>query len=323
MIYFLWGTGLIACCHLIATNVANSHMADDSSGKSANEISAPEWIVGIFRSLGLLRLLRNRGTFRIRIFCISLAAVWIFLGTTYGVLVEEWSYLHSIYFAVGAMSAAGVPNPPCLNGDDLYPEASCQLGTVRGFALGMYIIIGVPLFAFTIGLLAGYVVEHYATLNRIRIQSSTHLNRIGPTQSPKGFAFPTNVPGASQKVGGGWSYCCTKNRSSESESDFVLAELLRRGRICGYELAEIRKIACMKCSCCAHKDSAEPTPPLPEMSVRWFRRKRFLIPLLFLVSLLGVYLLIYFGQLPQVSVANITVNATAASNITPQGISSS
>ena len=43
-----------------------------------------------------------------------------------------------VYLCIGA----GVPSPNCSNGDDQYPLATCQLGTTRGLALGVYLIIG-------------------------------------------------------------------------------------------------------------------------------------------------------------------------------------
>jgi hypothetical protein len=323
MIFFLWGTGLVACCHIIATNYANSQVVENSSGKISGELAAPEWAVNTLRSVGLLRLLRHRGpSFRIRIFCISLAAVWIFLGTLYGVYVEEWSFLHAIYFAVGAMSAAGVPSPPCVNGDDLYPDASCQLGTLRGFALGIYLIVGVPLFAFTVGLLAGYVVDYYAVLDHKRIKSSSHLPKLGLPPSPR--VEPRNNILSSTGKASNSSICwCTRNRtaSSETESDFILGELIRRGRICGSEVTEIRKSLCGRmCSCCitvrgSNRDSAR-EPELVEISTRrWFQYKRFVVPLICSIILLCLY--VYVNSLPEMqTAANLELDALVGAALT-------
>jgi hypothetical protein len=46
------------------------------------------------------------------------------------------------------MAASGVPPPICLPKEG-YDD--CQLGDIRGVFVGTYVIIGVPLFAFTLG----------------------------------------------------------------------------------------------------------------------------------------------------------------------------
>ena len=259
MIFFLWGTGLIACCHLIATNFATDIIQENSSAKAShavggNDVNAPGFIVRVFRSVGLLRLLRSRGVFRIRIFCVFLAVIWIFLGAFYGIFVEQWSYLHSFYFAIGAMSAAGVPNPPCENGDDQYPSATCSLGTVRGFALGFYLIVGVPLFAFTVGLMSGLVVDSVAEADYRRIRSNESFSRLSTSNN-------NHHPVSTSPSTGHCSQCsaavasrnwCRRNYGASSmcvaspidqpttPADCILAELLRVGKICNSDILDIR-----------------------------------------------------------------------------------
>jgi hypothetical protein len=88
-------------------------------------------------------------------------------------------------------------------GDDQDPLATCSLGAFRGFAIGFYIIVGVPLFAFTIGLVAGLFFDILGSRtkpnsrNTMR-RSHLELSRLDLTHSEKSnsesnVALPSNI----------------------------------------------------------------------------------------------------------------------------------
>ena len=62
----------------------------------------------------------------------------------------------SLYYAVGAISTAGVFPPNCIDHTDDY---DCQLSNLQSILAGTYIIIGVPLFELTMVEVVSLLVE--------------------------------------------------------------------------------------------------------------------------------------------------------------------
>ena len=73
---------------------------------------------------------------------------WTALGILYGTLYERWDVLYALRFAIATMAASGLPVPPC---EVTAGYVGCQLGYRRAVFVGVYVLIGVPLFAFTLG----------------------------------------------------------------------------------------------------------------------------------------------------------------------------
>ncbi len=59
---------------------------------------------------------------------------------------EEWDFILSLYFAVSALSTAGLQTPSCVGAD----LEKCHLPDRHGAYLGLYLMIGVPLYAITL-----------------------------------------------------------------------------------------------------------------------------------------------------------------------------
>ena len=73
---------------------------------------------------------------------------WTAIGILYGVLYEKWDLLYAFRFSIATMSASGLPVPTCVEKEGY---SGCQLGNRRAMFVGVYVLIGVPLFAFTLG----------------------------------------------------------------------------------------------------------------------------------------------------------------------------
>lgn len=171
------------------------------------------------------------------------------------VIFEQRTFFDSMYFAIGAMSAAGIPTPHCVDGDDELPTATCQLGNVHGFALGVYIIIGVPLFAFMIGHISGYVVETVALAKFKRISRQDSLERLDIVEDDDSIngepcidsmrnnaIFTVNeLTSRGYEIPSFVGHCCLQAVNTDIK-DFVLIELLRRKRVTENELLAIQSM---------------------------------------------------------------------------------
>jgi hypothetical protein len=118
---------------------------------------------------------KNRN--RVKIICAAL--LWTGLGVVYGMAIEEWDFVVALYFAVSALSTGGLQTPTCI-GENVF---ECNLGNLRAiycggccqlthsyltltllFLLihhlhtGMYILVGVPLYACAMGQFAGLLL---------------------------------------------------------------------------------------------------------------------------------------------------------------------
>lgn len=91
--------------------------------------------------------------------------LWIGVGLLYGLLFEHWTWTYSLKFSLAAVSASGTFPPTCL----ATPNGSCDLGTTRSLLVGTYIIIGVPIFAYTMGQFAELLVERAIRYNEQRL----------------------------------------------------------------------------------------------------------------------------------------------------------
>jgi len=73
------------------------------------------------------------------------------LGTCYGRFHEGWSFIHSLYFAITALSTAGLQGP----------TAELSENTFSMFFMGFWTLTGVPVFGMALGSLANVLVADY------------------------------------------------------------------------------------------------------------------------------------------------------------------
>ena len=195
--YFLWGTTLLAgavaaTANTLITNagkvaaderkrimqlqstvsnrVGNKKKSAESSSSTGLDESAkyyknlsdthPHMIYLQMRFYEFLRSI-HWFHYRSKYIAISSLLFWVFVGFLYGEYYEGWDYSYSLKFAFAAVSASGSFPPTCP------PTAagSCDLGTVRSLLVGSYIIVGVPIFAYTMGQFAEFLVEHAIRVN--------------------------------------------------------------------------------------------------------------------------------------------------------------
>lgn len=170
LFYFLWGTTLLAGAITSAANmIVNSAVriaAEERKrffASSTGEYSE-EPVAGY-----LARLLRyfQWSKYRSKYIALSVATGWICVGTCYAVIYEEWPISESILFAIAAVSTAGSIPPPCDGPDATY----CEVGTFRAIFVGTYIVIGVPLFAYTVGQFAEILVERAIKANEMKLMA--------------------------------------------------------------------------------------------------------------------------------------------------------
>lgn len=76
---------------------------------------------------------------------------WVGLGVVYGMLIEDWSFLESLYFAISTMSTAGLAEP---GPQDSTPGRYLLL-------LCAYVLTGVPVFFYTFSQLATREVQAF------------------------------------------------------------------------------------------------------------------------------------------------------------------
>jgi hypothetical protein len=86
---------------------------------------------------------RFRSIMTIIFFC------WMILGTCWGLFIENWTFITSLYWAVTSCSSGGLQTAPCINSTD-DDGSNCNMGTYRGTLMGLYLLAGVPIYAITI-----------------------------------------------------------------------------------------------------------------------------------------------------------------------------
>lgn len=177
LFYFLWGTTLLAGAITAAANmIVNSAMriAAEERKRIFSATTGLGEDDGLFDEEGkkvvvggLARLLVyfQWSKYRSKYLALFCALGWLCVGILYGICYEEWDYIHAILFAIAAVSTAGNMPPPCIGID----ATRCTLGPVRSIFLGTYIIIGVPIFAYTVGQFAEILVERAIRANEMRL----------------------------------------------------------------------------------------------------------------------------------------------------------
>lgn len=88
---------------------------------------------------------------------LSVATIsWFLVGVVYGLIIEQWDIMDSLYFALTTMSCSGLaPSFVCTTE---YSD-TCRVDILRALFLCVYIIIGVPLYGYSVSQLAGVIVR--------------------------------------------------------------------------------------------------------------------------------------------------------------------
>lgn len=152
---------------------------------------------------------------------LTVAAVlfWIALGVVYGTQYEQWPFVKSLNFAVGTVSCAGLITPPCTS--DYSGAQMCQVGWFREYVLSAYMLIGVPLFAMTLGQFASLMIE------RTIKQHEEAVMKLPLSQEE--FRYATALHG-------------DNDPEILSLGEFTILELLRLGRVSTTDLDLIKEI---------------------------------------------------------------------------------
>ena len=110
--------------------------------------------------------------------------LWLLFGIFYGVLYEGWGLLYALRFVIGTLSASGSPVPVCMVPSYALPDSPCQLGVGRGIFVGTYILVGVPLWAFTLGQsYSWYTLSTYPIKPPTNTPLQHPINTLSPTLS--------------------------------------------------------------------------------------------------------------------------------------------
>jgi len=151
---------------------------------------------------------------------------WLILGTASSVFFKHIPLSESLFRALGAVSAAGLPAPD-----------PSTFGDLESIFLALYIMIGVPLFSITLGQLSLSIVE-----NAVRESERQILSRPLSTDE-------FSLVRALHRYDHRHSFNVTKAKAKEEEeedeeehvdlSDFIVLELLRLQRVDEDELLAI------------------------------------------------------------------------------------
>ena len=236
LFYFVWGTTMLAAAIsglanqiLIRTvrsiSEERSKALDYLTSRKNNQIASSSSILPDYESsaMFLTQTLFHIGYFEHKSRYLTFLALflWYLVGLAYGVLFEKWTLAHASYCAVSAMAANGLCPPTCINNSPLH----CVLGAYRAVLIGLYIIIGVPLFAFSMAQVVGVFIE--------RMVRASELKTLTRPLSEAEFQYAIALHQA-QHAG-----------SREAQIDlggFIVMELLRLQKINESDLDFIRKI---------------------------------------------------------------------------------
>lgn len=176
LFYFLWGTTLLAGAITSAANmVVNSAVriaaeerrrffATTTGVGLGSDYYSEEPVAGYLAHI--IRYFQWQ-KYRSKYIALLFAMGWISIGTSYAVFYEKWPLSESILFAIAAVSTAGSIPPPCVGEDTIH----CSVGTFRALFVGTYIVIGVPIFAYTVGQFAEILVERAIKANEMKLMS--------------------------------------------------------------------------------------------------------------------------------------------------------
>lgn len=128
--------------------------------------------------------------------------LWIALGVSWGMVDQHWDIITATHFAVSALATGGLTGPD-VNADGILPPGP-------SIFCGVYCLLGIPLFALTLGHFARVLVSgHIAALERSAWASRPM------TKQEYDLA----------------SHLVTPQDDLVHPSDFIVLQLLRRGKL--------------------------------------------------------------------------------------------
>ena len=145
------------------------------------------------------------------------AFAWVALGVLFGMGYEGWGFDQSLYFAMNAVSMAALADPPC----DGPSGEHCDVGTFRGLALSVYLLVGVPLFTLALAQFAGMAINKAVRENEYKI--------INQPLTQDEYSYAANLYGNDEVL---------------SLGEFTVLELLRLQRVSMEDLEQIKNLFC-------------------------------------------------------------------------------
>jgi len=125
---------------------------------------------------------------------------WILMGILWGIFDQKWDPITATHFSVSALATGGL-TAPHVNSEGILP-------TRPAIFCGVFCLLGIPLFAFTLGHFARFLVSHH-----IAAMERKSLTR---PLSRAEFDLAKNL---------------TTRDSNVHLSDFIVLQLLRQGKI--------------------------------------------------------------------------------------------
>lgn len=151
---YLWGSTLCSG----AIGAFASHVVEHASLVSRDERKRLRLQGADVASITASEFLSRQSLFgaRMRNMAVVAALAWLVAGTVLISVLENKSVASSLFFSLGAVTAAGTPSPLCLSSSE---DVDCEMGAWQSVLLSLYIIVGVPLFTFAFGQFALAIVE--------------------------------------------------------------------------------------------------------------------------------------------------------------------
>jgi hypothetical protein len=141
----------------------------------------------------------------------ELFIVWILLGTSYGVLAEGYTPISGLYFAITSLATGGLQTPAIAD------SFSSDVPRFHGWAVGIYCITGVPIFAANLGKVASRVVRKLIYLReKEAIETQLTVEEFNAARSLFDDCYCND---AGDKV------------STIDRTEFVILELLRLDKV--------------------------------------------------------------------------------------------
>lgn len=130
----------------------------------------------------------------------TVLCLWVMVGILWGILDQHWDPITATHFAVSALATGGLTAPQ-VNSDGILPAKPSLF-------CGMYCLLGIPLFALTLGHFAKVLVnKHVAETERVALTRPL---------SPADFEVAKHL---------------TTEDSVVHLSDFIVLQLLRQGKL--------------------------------------------------------------------------------------------
>ena len=156
---------------------------------------------------------------RSRFIIVCVFVFWMSLGVAYGMTVEKWTFITSLYWAITSCSTGGLQSAECQSHvDDGYTH--CDMGNMRGSLMGVFMMIGVPIYACTLAEFAKIAIAH-----AIEAREAKLLSR--PINDAE-FIFAANILSAE----GSETLVC---------GEYILLELMRLGQTNQHQIEKIKR----------------------------------------------------------------------------------